>query len=180
MVHALPPPSGRPRLVRLGDKAKIIAMGLMLGVVGFLYFMPSSQPVNPTSPLVERAEVDVDRFQPDPRILRKVADTTPTDRSVTEPEAMQHLLELALNMTPDIAAALKMPEYQIAVDSLRQNPQSYRGRYLWYKGKLEYFQEVRTKHPVPGYKIYQGYLRTTAAKPEEEEVVFFYVSKPHR
>ena len=178
MVHALPPPARRLRIIRLGDKAKIIAMGLMLGLVGFLYFLPHRRPVNPTSPRVERAVVEVKQFQPDPRILKKVTDATPSDRSVTEPEAMQHLLKLALNMTPDIAAALRMPEHAIPVDSLRQNPQSYRGRYLWYKGKLEYFQEVKTRHPVQGYKIYQGYLRTTAANPEEEEVVFFYVSKP--
>ena len=101
------------RIGRLGDKGRIIAMGVLLGVVSFLYFFPGSGPSNGNLSPIKRVEVAPELFLPSGTELKKVRDTAASDRVVIEPEPLQHLLKLALNMTPDIAQALEMPDQQI-------------------------------------------------------------------
>ena len=154
-------------------------MGLLLGLVLFLYLLPNHEGMNSSVPPVEREVANVEAFQPSRRILKKVTDATAADRSVINADAIQHLLKLALNVTPDIAEALKMPERQVAIDDLRAHPDRFRGHYLWFKGQLDHFEPTQTKqHPVHGYKIYEGDLRVPRQDRNPPDVVFFYVSKP--
>jgi hypothetical protein len=164
------PPSRNPaQLVSIGDRGRIVIMGLLLGLVLFLFFLPTRTGVNPNLPPINRQPVNVEAFRPDGLTLAKVKDATASDRSVIDADAMQHLLKLALNVTPDIAEALKMPDQQIPVDVLR---------YLWFKGKLDYFEPIQTKHPIHGYKIYEGHLWIPRQDQKPPDAVFFFVSKP--
>ncbi len=165
------------KLIGLGDKGRIVVMGLLLGLVLFLYFLPTHEGVNPSVPPIDREVTNVEAFRPSRQILKKIHDATAADRSVINAEAMQHLLKLALNVTPDIAVALKMPERQIPIDSLRAHADRFRGHYLWYKGELDHFELIQTKHPIQGYKIYEGNLRVSRQDGGPPDVVFFYVSK---
>ena len=166
------------RLTSLGERGGILAMGLLLGLVLFLYFLPSHNTVHPSVPVIRRGPANVEAFLPDGQILAAVRDKTASDRSVIHADAIQHLLKRALNVTPDIAEALGMQDQQLPVDVLRGNPDHYRGRYLWYKGKLDYFEPTQTRHPVHGYSIYEGHLRIARQDQKPADVVFFYVSKP--
>jgi len=152
-------------------------MGLLLGLVLFLYLLPNHEGMNPSVPPIEREVTNVEAFQPSRQILKKVRDATTADRSVINADAMQHLLKLALNVTPDIAEALQMPERQIPIDDLRAHPDRFRGHYLWFKGQLNHFEPTQTKHPIHGYKIYEGDLQVPR-RDGTPDVVFFYVSKP--
>lgn len=162
----------------LGDKGAIVVMGLILGLLLFLYFLPSREGINPSVPPIDREVAHVDAFRPSGQILKRIRDETAADRSVINADAMQHLLKLALNVTPDIAEALNMPEHQIDIDDLRAHPERFRGRYIWFKGQLDHFEPTQTTHPVHGYKIYEGDLRIPRQDGKPPDVVFFYVSKP--
>ena len=153
-------------------------MGLLLGLVLFLYLLPNHEGVNPSVPPIDREIANVEAFQPSRQILKKIRDATTADRSVINADAMQHLLKLALNVTPDIAEALKMPERQIPIDDFRAHPDRFRGHYLWFKGQLTHFEPTQTKHPIHGYKIYEGNLQVPRQDDNPPDVVFFYVSKP--
>ena len=71
-------PGGLAGLTGLGDRAKILAMGLVLGLVLFLYFLPNHESVNPSVPRINREPANVEAFRPNKQTLAKVKDSTPS------------------------------------------------------------------------------------------------------
>ncbi len=150
----------------MGDKGKIMAMGLVLGLLLFAFFLPTgqeerlNQPIGPTILRDVFAPETVAALRPDPNILSRIEDGTATQRAIIEPEPLAHLLRLSLNVSPDLALALGMPDQPLDVAALQRAPASQRGAYLWCKGILEQHSQSGANHPVQGYQVYQGRLRT--------------------
>ena len=71
------------------------------------------------------------------------------------------------------AQKLGLPAKPVPIDTLRDKPNQFRGRYLWYKGQLEHISQPNSGHPDPNYRVYEGRLRTV-----EGEHVLFAVSLP--
>jgi hypothetical protein len=101
----------------------------------------------------------------DPEIMARARDGTRAERLVTDVEPLEHLLERSLLVTPAVARKLGMPAQPEPISRLRQHPDRYRGKYLWYKGQLELLLPPKPGHPVPGYSLYEGLLRTADGEP---------------
>lgn len=162
-------PSKRaPKTLSGGEWLRIGAMGFVLALVVFMLFFTQSAAMKEGPPAVETSpEVDATPVpQLDPAILAEIADSTRTDRLlVPKEEPLQHLLEKSLAVTPSVAKKLGMPPAPVPIDEVRNAPDHFRGRYLWYKGKLEALSGPKPGHPVPGYDWYEGRLRTSDGEP---------------
>ncbi|MEM7199290.1 MAG: hypothetical protein AAF628_03430 [Planctomycetota bacterium] len=149
-------------------------MGALLAVLVFLaFFYESSTTTVGTGSAVHDAWEATPVPELDPALLAEASDGTRADRLTTEPQVLRHLLEKSLDVSPAVARKLGMPERMVSVASLRQSVPTYRGRYLWYKGRLEYRSPAKAGHPVSGYDYYEGRIRTAAG-----EEVLFVVSVP--
>ena len=132
-------------------------------------------------PPVEIREQDLAPEQPtlvsvprlDSTILAKAKDATREDRLFLETEPLIHLLAQALNVSPDAARALGMPEEMPQLAALRTNIGEWRGRWIWLQGKVERIEGPKPGHPVPGYGIYEATLRLA-----DGNFVLFAFSKP--
>jgi len=140
-----------PPLVRLG------LVGVAAAAILYVTVFATSPPVA-TRP-EEAVELKVAIPSLDRTILAKAKDDTREQRLIIEPEPLRHLLEVAIDVGPTVAAALGMPENPVPIAQVRADLPSYRGRWLWYKGELEELNGPREGHPVKGYSIYEATLR---------------------
>ena len=92
----------------------------------------------------------------DAKILASALDASREQRLLLEAEPLRHLLALAIDVGPTVAAALGMPEQPLAVSELRENTNALRGRWLCYEGVLEELAGPREGHPIRGYSIYEA------------------------
>ena len=158
-----------------GDWIRVSLMGLFLALIVFVTFFYQPSGTAPGPILVEDTLEATPVPLLDTDILADVDDETRGGRLEREPEALKHLLEKSLAVTPAVARKLEMPERPLAFSRLRRNPGFYRGKYLWYKGELEYLSKPILGHPVQGYQYYEGRLRTV----EDERVLFAFSVPPH-
>jgi hypothetical protein len=164
-----------------GTAGRILLTGALLAALLFVAFrvldnrgspMDLGQPL----PIEGPPQVRVAVPELDPEILTLVRDGTREQRLVldaTEEKALKHLLAKSANIGPEAARALGRPNDPIEVARLRVDPGSERGRYLMYRGTLIHVSPPRAGHPLDGFDIHEGAIRTP-----DDEVVFFAVSRP--
>ena len=119
------------------------------------------------------APVEVKVPELDPTILDRARDATREERLLLEPEPLAHLLERSLQIVPSVADALGVPDEPIPLSVLRASPDTYRGTYLAYEGRLGHLSRGESGHPVEGYQIYKGWIEL-----DDQEKVLFHVSLP--
>jgi hypothetical protein len=153
------PPAGPSRIavprgtvVRFGAAA-VLAAALLYVVV----FWEPQATMDPTEGPLDPPIVSVPQL--DHGLLRQAKDATREDRLFLEQEPLSHLLASSLNVSEEAGRALGMPAHMVPIDELRADPQSWRGRWLFYRGKVEDLTGPRQGHPVPGYGIYEAVLR---------------------
>lgn len=159
----------------VSDQVKLVFVGLLLGGLITVYLWPERKPENPIEPPTELIEVDVTPFALDSGILAQIEDSDPEGRFQLETEPLAHLMGKSYNITPPVAEALDLPAKRLDIAALRADPQSYRGKYLWTKGRLvdDELQAKDNVHPTPRATAFRGTLITEAGDP-----VVFYVSQP--
>ncbi|MCA8957033.1 MAG: hypothetical protein KDC87_13225 [Planctomycetes bacterium] len=164
-----------PRLNLLGDRGRIVAMGVVLALLLFVFFWPAGKPPNVGRPAVNRPPaVDLEPFRPDPKILAQIRDSDAQERSALDHEPLRHLLQKSYNIGPAAAAALGSNRVEADVEMLSAHPEQHRGAFVWFKGRLEQFEEEHiSAHPISRARAYRGRLRTASGAP-----VVFFVSKP--
>lgn len=174
-MNGRPSPHPPARAGLSSEWFRIILMGVFLAVLIFVFFFDglggetTSNERAMLAPTLPPAAV----YTPDPEILAEAKDSTRRDRLLRDERPFQHLLEKSLAVVPDIARALNIPAQPIPVARLRADPDRFRGRYLWYKGILESLSPGKPGHPVRGYEIHEGRLRT-----ESGDQVLFAFSLP--
>lgn len=145
-------------------------MGVLLAALVWVTFFQSSTGTNLGSgPPIAPVQVAVPKI--DQELLRTARDAEHVDRLVLEPEPFAHLLEKSIDIVPSVAEALGKPEQPVPIAYLRASPQTYRGAYLWYTGRLTNLSPGKSGHPVTGYRIHEGALET-----QDGETVLFRVS----
>lgn len=157
------PPTGL--LLRGGFLAALLA-----SVVYVVIFWNPTVPVDESYLAIEPPLVEVPDL--DSQVLAKAKDATHEDRLFLEGEPLQHLLELSLNVSPEIADAMGRPAGAVPIEELREDSDGWRGRWIFYKGQVEALSGPRKGHPVDGYDIYEATLRL-----ENGETVLFTFSK---
>lgn len=150
-------------LMAVSERTRIAILGVLLA--GFVYavffYQPPTTPVDVSPVIVEKAPIpELDR-----ELLSQVRDATRNDRIPVEPEPLAHLLAKSMQVVPAVARALGMPEHPLPLDVLRGNPDGVRGRYLWYKGSLEWLSDGHPGHPLRGYQVYEARIRTAEGEP---------------
>ncbi len=171
MTRTTKPPSP---LAFHSDWLRIILMGSFLAAVIYMaFFFQPAGAVDSTgiSPVYEDA-TPVPELSAE--ILAEANDQSRTARLQTEMEPLKHLLEESLRVTPGVAQKLGMPSEPVPVAHLRDDPNRYRGKLLWYKGQLEYLSDPKPGHPVPTYNYYEGRLKTS----EGNQVLFAFSLPP--
>ena len=169
----------RPPVSPLREWSRVIAVGLLLAAMLFVFFWPAAKP--------KRTEFDLDASAPiqvtipalDRELLRSVRDASPEDRLTGEPDALAHLLEKSLGVVPTVAEALGRPSEPLPLTVLQAASESYRGAWLWYSGRLRYLSPGRSGHPVEGYKVYEGFIETDLAT-DGAGIVMFRTGLPSR
>lgn len=170
-----PPPTTPPKLsipvgslVRMGFAATLVAALLYLVV----FWQPAAPVVDPAAlDLVEPPLVAVPHI--DMELLKSAKDRVREERLFLEAEPLSHLLAQSLNVSDEAARALGRPAHMVPLEDLRADPSGWRGRWLFYRGRVETLGEPRPGHPVPGYSIYDATLRLSSG-----EAVLFTFSKP--
>ncbi|MGE3173950.1 MAG: hypothetical protein AB7O97_15095 [Planctomycetota bacterium] len=165
----VPPQPLIPRgaAIRLGLAATLVA--------ALLYVVVFWQPPKPTTPVDLTPEPPLVAVpQLDSALLQKAKDATREDRLFLEAEPFSHLLAQALNVSEEAGRALGMPKTMVPVDDLRADPDAWRGRWLFYRGKVEDLTGPRPGHPVPGYGIYEATLKLASG----ERVLFAFSQPP--
>ncbi len=146
----------------------------LLGAV-MLYLAVFWEPVvvldDPATAEPEQPMVAVPQI--DSKTLAEAKDATHEERLFLEAAPMSHLLAQSLNVSDEAARALGMPRHMVPLDEVRKDPASWRGRYLYYRGKIEELVGPRPGHPVPGYGVYEARLRTQGG-----DAVLFTFSQP--
>jgi hypothetical protein len=130
-------------------------LGVFAAVMAYatLVWQPSAPPeVETVSPVEAAVAVPM----VDAKILAGALDTSREQRLLLEVEPLRHLLALAIDVGPTVAAALGMPEQPLAVSELRENPDALRGRWLFCEGVLEELAGPREGHPIRGFSIYDA------------------------
>lgn len=166
------PKSGGGLPTMVGERAKIVVMGLVLALMLLAFFWPNrtfstDKPVN-----LRPTVVDVKPFELDPKMLAAIKDSTPVERGDREKAPWEHLLEKSYNINPAVADALNIPDRPADISALRANPANHRGNMIWVKGRLAEFNDG-IEHPIPRALAYKGRLVTSAG-----DHVIFWVSKP--
>ena len=149
-----------------GQWIRVSAMGVLLAALVFVtfFYQPSAGKIGEGSAV----EADWDATpvpELDSAILALARDATRSQRLNVDDEPLAHLLERSLAVTPAVARKLGMPERPTPAARLRNAPGSFRGRFLWAKGKLEYLSKPKPGHPVPGYDHFEARLRTEVGEP---------------
>lgn len=163
------PAASMPRgtLVRLGACAVLCAV--LVYIVLFWNPGPVLDPVDTKLP--EPALVDVPTL--DRELLGKAKDRTREERLFLEAEPLSHLLSQSLNVSPEAARAMGMPERMPPVAALRTHPAEWRGRWIWFRGEVETIEGPRPGHPVPGYSVFEALLKL-----DDGSRVLFAFSRP--
>ncbi len=153
--------------------ARFVAAGLLMAVLLYmaLFWQPVPTTIDPTDvgpmePLVAVPEIDT-------QLLAQAKDSTREERLFLEAEPLSHLLAQSLNVSEDAGRALGIPHQMISHSELAADPARWRGRWLFYRGKVEELAGPRPGHPVPGYSIYEATLRL-----RDGSAVLFAFSKP--
>ncbi len=147
----VPIPTGT--IVRMGVAATLCAVLLYLAM-----FWQPVPVIDPTDlGLAEPPLVAVPQI--DHALLRKAQDQTREQRLFLEAEPLSHLLAQSLNVSDEAARALGRPQHMVPVAELRAAADEWRGRWLFYRGKVENLTGPRPGNPVPGYGIYEATLR---------------------
>jgi len=156
-----------PRAIRfafLGVCAAVLAYATLV-------WQPSAPPaVEAASPVESTVAVP----KVDAKILAGASDATREQRLLLEAEPLRHLLTLAIDVGPTVAAALGMPEQPLAVSELRESTNALRGRWLFYEGVLEDLTGPREGHPIRGYAIYEA----TIGLPDGDRVMATFSLPP--
>jgi hypothetical protein len=156
-----------PRAIRFA------LLGVFAAVLAYatLIWQPSAPPaveaVSPVEPTIAVPVVDA-------KILAGALDSTREQRLLLEVEPLRHLLALAIDVGPTVAAALGMPEQPLAVGELRENTNALRGRWLFCEGVLEELAGPREGHPIRGYSIFEA----TIALPDGNHVIGTFSMPP--
>jgi hypothetical protein len=160
------------------DRSDWIRLGIMGALLGFLLYLAFFQAVPPASPPLGGPPVVMEKVpmpELDPAILALAKDGSREERLVREREVLEHLLRKSLRVVPATARAMGMPEEPVPMAWVRSDPARYRGKYLFYRGTLEDLSAGREGHPIDGYLVHEGRLRT-----QEGDLVLFAVSLPPR
>lgn len=163
-------PKSGPALAR-SPGVKLLLSGVVLGLA--LYMVLLWQPSAPPVQDLDLAPTRIPVPQLDSSVLAKAADRSREERLLLEPEPFRHLLEQSYNVTAPVAHALGLPMTPVPLADLRADPGQWRGRWLWYKGRLEELHGPRDGHPVRGASIYEATLRLA-----DGETVFCAFSLP--
>lgn len=153
------------------ERMRVAVMGVVLAALVYAVFF-----YRPTTPPPQVSPVITDTTPPptlDTALLQTVRDESRLDRLNVEKDVLAHLLEKSMMVVPAVAKALGMPTEPMPLDVLRASPASKRGRYLWYKGKVEALDVGRDGHPIRGYKMNVARLTT-----QEGERIEFHFSVP--
>jgi len=94
--------------------------------------------------------------QLDDKLLAAARDDTRPKRLLVEAEPLKHLLAKSIDVGPTVAAALHIPAEMVPVETLREEPEEWRHRWLWYEGKLTRLSGPRDGHPISDYSIYEA------------------------
>lgn len=175
----LPQPSGSrpvgqlPTTIPRGTMIRLYACAGLCAVLLYLVLFwnpgPAIEPA--TLPPPEQPLVSVPTL--DRALLGKAKDSTREERLFLEAEPLSHLLAQALNVSPEAARALGMPEHMPPVEALRTNTEVWRGRWIWFRGVVESIDGPRPGHPIPGYSVFEALLRL-----EDGQRVLFAFTKP--
>jgi hypothetical protein len=152
--------------------SRVLALGVALGVVLFVVLWPVSKPSVKPPPSVTSGRVQIAVPELDRELLATVADATPEQRMMIEPEALSHLLEKSLSVVPTVAEALGRPEQPQAPSILAAAPERFRGSWQWYRGRLAYVSPGKSGHPVEGYRIFEGFLELEGTEGPGSVVMF--------
>lgn len=169
-----PPKPPQPALLPRDALVRLTAAALL--VAALLYLVVFWQPQVPTVDPTELANLDEPLFavpQIDSQLLAKALDSTREERLFLEAEPLSHLLAQSLNVSPAAARAMGMPLHPLPVADVRAAPKEWRGRWLFWRGKVEDLAGPRPGNPVPGYGIYEATLRLA-----DGSAVLFTFSKP--
>lgn len=147
-----------PRLMPpIPPMAKLLIAGTLLAAIVYLggNWGAAVAPVEDADPVEPRVMVpNLDRS-----LLAGARDATREQRLVLESEPLRHLLQLAIDVGPTVAAALDLPAEPVPLATLREHPTDWRGRWLWYEGELLDLAGPRQGHPIDGYSIYEATIR---------------------
>ena len=118
----------------LGESFKIVAMGVLLALLlfVFVFYQPGSSSVEQPENPISEASVVIPVL--DPEIMALALDETRPQRLRRDREPFRHLLEASLNVVPAVARKLGMPLLPLDIAQLRATPRSHRGKYLWLIG----------------------------------------------
>ncbi|MEQ1631544.1 MAG: hypothetical protein ABL997_04170 [Planctomycetota bacterium] len=157
----MPPPPALKPLPLMPRSAVVRMVAASMVAAAMLYLAVFWNPVatidqgnlaEPEPPLVAVPQIDTS-------LLKQAKDATREQRLFLESEPLSHLLAQALNVSPEAARALGMPPQMVPIEALRTNISDWRGRWVFYRGKVEDLTGPRPGHPVPGYGIYEATLR---------------------
>ena len=141
-----------PPIIRLSVLAVFVAAAAY-----YVVFDAVGEDTRPAPPPETGVGVVVPQL--DDEIVAAAKDDTREQRLVIQPEPLRHLLEKAIDVSPAAALALGRPEQPVPLTDLRAEPDTWRGRWLWFKGELEELHGPKEGHPVEGYKIYEATVR---------------------
>ncbi len=151
--------SPHPRLLpRMPPVFRFAFLGILVAALAYatLVWQPPAAPADDTLAPVE-PKVAVPQL--DGKILAGALDSSREQRLLLEPEPLRHLLALAIDVGPSVAAALGVPDQVVPVDELRADPARHRGRWLFYEGVLEEMAGPREGHPIAGYSIWEATVK---------------------
>ena len=158
----------------LGERMKVLAMGIVLALLLFAFFFPGNKPKPSGTLLIKRPPpVRVEPFRPDSQILAQIKDTEKADRAYIEHVPWSHLVKKSYNIGAAVAEALRRESGGASIKILRAEPAKHRGSFVRFKGRLDEFRAERMMHPLPRATVYKGRLITSEGDP-----VIFFVSKP--
>ena len=162
----------RPPRSSLRDNSRVVAIGVLLAVVMFVFFWPRAEPRRPDFNDAQSGPIKVAVPTLDRDLLATVRDDSSESRLLIEPAPLSHLLEKSMGVVPTVAEALGRPAEPIPIPVLQSSPESYRGAWLWYSGRLRYVSLGKSGHPVEGYKVYEGFVETDLADGTSGVVMF--------
>ncbi|HEX5051561.1 MAG TPA: hypothetical protein VFZ65_07315 [Planctomycetota bacterium] len=137
-------------------------LGVLLAALVFFTMVwqpspPGDATISPAEPVVAVPEIDR-------TILAGALDGTRVQRLLLDVEPLRHLLAVAIDVGPSVAAALGMPPAPVPLERLQADPDAWRGRWLWYEGVLEDLAGPHEGHPIDGYSIYEATVRLADGK----------------
>lgn len=152
---------------------RLALAGAVVAAMAYLLYGLEHAAADPAAP-VEVVERTIAVPQLDRQMLATALDANRAQRLQIEAEPLRHLLAQAIDVGPTVAAALGIPEQPVPLTEVRADPDKWRGRWLWYEGRLEQLSAPRPGNPVPGYSIYEATVRL----PEDEFAMAAFSVQP--